>query len=58
MKSKINDIIRDEDDFRIPSMPRSLYFKKDAECSVQINEIVVLHTMLVLGLGLVRMFML
>ena len=44
--------------FRIPSMPRSLYFKKDAECSVQINEIVVLHTMLVLGLGLVRMFML
>ena len=46
--------------FRIPSMPRSLYFKKDAECSVQINESVVLHTMLVLGLGLglVRMFML
>jgi len=39
-------------------MPRSLYFKKDAECSVQINESVVLHTMLVLGLGLVRMFML
>lgn len=37
-------------------MPRSLYFKKDAECSVQINESVVLHTMLVLGL--VRMFVL
>ena len=47
MKSKMDDIVRGKD-VSDSFLSRHFHFKKDAEYSIQINESVVLHTMLVL----------